>query len=356
MGTTYNMLSALPIAAKNRYAFVAYIVLAIVWVVIALKVTRNARLLDNLEKLPARDRLAALRSEMGTVRVEGGLTPEQWLRSRRYLYFLIGFIGFLLAAVVVIVVASNIEEPTAKANSGIVANIAPDPHLSALVRFEPSKLMGKPQPHLIVDNIGNVAVDRILSAMQVSGVGVESIDGIPAGVTLQPHATTEFYFPPIITAPSKIEALAVVLVYQSTSTGQLFHSRFRFGAPDGDTPGSPLLPVAIEEGPGEAGYEQEALSQLAAIGRPIGTLHLLLPDRLENGTPNKFTYGVGPKVVQYDPLNHTATFICKYGTILRVSKVSFTQANDGMHVLSLVWNDRARMIKAYVDGNPGLTQ
>ena len=71
-------------------AFVAYIVATIAWLLLRQRVERNKGLLSKIDKLPEKDRLDALRAEMGSVKVSG-LSAEQWIRSRIHLYYFLSF-------------------------------------------------------------------------------------------------------------------------------------------------------------------------------------------------------------------------------------------------------------------------
>jgi hypothetical protein len=106
-----SLLEALPNAATSPYAFVAYICVVVAWVVIGLRVKRNAQLLAHLERLPSGDRLAALQLEMGAASIKGGITPEQWIRAQVHKYLFLGFAILCLAAVVVFVVAYSVRRP-----------------------------------------------------------------------------------------------------------------------------------------------------------------------------------------------------------------------------------------------------
>src|ERR1700752_2544238 len=87
-----NALKALPSVASSPLAIIGYIAAIAAWVFIGWRVVRNKNLLENLKDLPPKDRLQALKEEMGRVPLKEGLTPEQYLRSRTHLYILIGFI------------------------------------------------------------------------------------------------------------------------------------------------------------------------------------------------------------------------------------------------------------------------
>jgi hypothetical protein len=115
-----SLLAALPHAASSPYAFVAYVSVVVAWVVIALKVKRNAQLLAHIDKLPPKDRLAALQLEMGTIRIKENMTPEEWLRGRVHSYIFYAFCILCLASVVVFVVAYSARKP-----GGVDVDITP---------------------------------------------------------------------------------------------------------------------------------------------------------------------------------------------------------------------------------------
>lgn len=84
--------SAIPAASTNTRALIAYCLTVIAWAFIAFRVKRNQNLLANLQKLPETDRLRALESEMGRVKLREGLSPENWLRYRTQLYYFLAFV------------------------------------------------------------------------------------------------------------------------------------------------------------------------------------------------------------------------------------------------------------------------
>lgn len=101
-----HALKALPGVASSPLALIGYIVAVGAWLLIALKVQRHKSLLTNLEKLPSRHRLAALKDEMGVVPLKESLTAEQYLKSRIHLYYILAFAILCLTVVVLFVVAS----------------------------------------------------------------------------------------------------------------------------------------------------------------------------------------------------------------------------------------------------------
>ena len=85
-----SALSAIPSAASNEYSFGAYALVICAYVITVWRVARNKNLLENLQKLPSKDRLSALEIETGGVRLAAGISPEQWVRSRIHKYYLFG--------------------------------------------------------------------------------------------------------------------------------------------------------------------------------------------------------------------------------------------------------------------------
>jgi hypothetical protein len=53
-----SALSAIPSAASNEYSFGAYALVICAYVITVRRVARNKNLLENLQKLPAKDRLS----------------------------------------------------------------------------------------------------------------------------------------------------------------------------------------------------------------------------------------------------------------------------------------------------------
>ena len=100
-------LKAIPQAATSPYAFIAYLVAILAWVVISYRVKRSEILMANIDKLPPEDRRIALEAEMGAAAVEGGISPEHWLKQKRQFYYFLGFLALLAVAVVVFAIAVN---------------------------------------------------------------------------------------------------------------------------------------------------------------------------------------------------------------------------------------------------------
>jgi hypothetical protein len=101
-----SALSAIPSAASNKYALGAYALAICAYVITVWRVARNKNLLDNLQKLPSKDRLSALEIETGGVRLAAGISPEQWVRSRIHKYYLFAFLATCAVAVAIAALAA----------------------------------------------------------------------------------------------------------------------------------------------------------------------------------------------------------------------------------------------------------
>jgi hypothetical protein len=119
-------LSGLPTVATHPLALVGYIVAILSWSMIAWRVKRNKNLLKYLHKLPESKRLKALEIEMGHVAVQGGLSPEQYLRSRIHLFYFLGF-AILCLLIVVVFVASTVtgRDGTANVDVSLYESLGP---------------------------------------------------------------------------------------------------------------------------------------------------------------------------------------------------------------------------------------
>lgn len=100
-----DFFGAIGAAATSTLAFIAYVVTLAGWVMIAWKVRRNRALLLRLKDLPEKDRLEALRMEMGAFRMTRGLSPEQVLRARVQTYVLVGFALVCLSILAILAMA-----------------------------------------------------------------------------------------------------------------------------------------------------------------------------------------------------------------------------------------------------------
>jgi tetratricopeptide (TPR) repeat protein len=88
-----SALAAIPSAATSTFSLIAFALAIAAYVFIVWRVVRNKNLLQHLQKLPPKDRLGALETELGGVRLAAGLSPEQWLRSKTHKYYLLAFLA-----------------------------------------------------------------------------------------------------------------------------------------------------------------------------------------------------------------------------------------------------------------------
>jgi hypothetical protein len=111
-----DILRALPNVASSPFAFVGYVIAIIAWTVIALRVQRNKNLLTNLKSLPSKDRLSALRDEMGTVSLKEGLSPEQYIKAKIHQYYFLAF-AILCLTIIILFVVSSVKSQTPVSNT-----------------------------------------------------------------------------------------------------------------------------------------------------------------------------------------------------------------------------------------------
>ena len=100
-----QFLEVLPAAASHPLSFVAYVITLITWGALVYRSARMKSLLQKIEHLPADDRLAALRTEMGEATPPSSMTVAEWLEAKRTRYRLIIVLVGILAATVIAALA-----------------------------------------------------------------------------------------------------------------------------------------------------------------------------------------------------------------------------------------------------------
>lgn len=88
-------------AGKNPLSFIAYLLFIVAVFFIAFKICEYQVLLKNIQKLPQKDRLKALKEVSNKIKLKGGLTPELWMKNRCYNYIFFSFLIFLGIATVI---------------------------------------------------------------------------------------------------------------------------------------------------------------------------------------------------------------------------------------------------------------
>jgi hypothetical protein len=102
--TLKEFLGQLKEVAKSQYSFAAYVVLVVGWMYVVVANHRLNKVSKLLKEVPLSERTSVLLREYQTV-PKDGLSGEQFIRSRRHLYFLLGFIAILVVILVLSVIA-----------------------------------------------------------------------------------------------------------------------------------------------------------------------------------------------------------------------------------------------------------
>jgi hypothetical protein len=119
-------LNAIPSAAASPLALIAYLATLVAWTLVAMRVNRFKILMDRIEKLPEKDRIDAIKAEIGRD-VPEGMSAEQFLRSRIHLFVLVGFLVFCATATFVASMALiRVYEQMARAD-GFINEVLSDP-------------------------------------------------------------------------------------------------------------------------------------------------------------------------------------------------------------------------------------
>src|ERR1035438_3766933 len=86
-----QLFAAIGVAGQSPYALVAYVVAVAAWVTVAWRVQRHKLLLSHIRDLPVRDRLAAIRAEMGLPSTANELDAVQFMKARVHFFVLIAY-------------------------------------------------------------------------------------------------------------------------------------------------------------------------------------------------------------------------------------------------------------------------
>jgi len=104
-----SFLSALPEAARSPRALIAYLAVLGCWTYFWKRVQRNKLLLENLQHIPAKDRLAALRNEMGGIPLPDSISPDDWLTARIHRYYFRAFVLFIALMTILLLLTVDSE-------------------------------------------------------------------------------------------------------------------------------------------------------------------------------------------------------------------------------------------------------
>lgn len=102
---------ALSVIPANPISLVGFVALLIAYVLLSLRTVRNKQILAKIKDLPEKDRLRVLESEMGVLKLEGGMTAEQYLQGQRDKYILFGVLAFFALIVLLVSIVTFTPDP-----------------------------------------------------------------------------------------------------------------------------------------------------------------------------------------------------------------------------------------------------
>jgi len=161
---------ALPDAARSPLSFAAFVILIISAFLIAFRVRRFRRLLDSLEALPERDRLAAIREEIGAIPLGEKLNAEQYVRARLHQYYLYAF--FATLAVIFLLMMTFLWNHSGSGEEGTIDESAIQVEVLPYFTYPP--LFAPPMDSTQVTDL--VRWDRPLMLRNVSSRGLVITD------------------------------------------------------------------------------------------------------------------------------------------------------------------------------------
>jgi uncharacterized integral membrane protein len=159
-----NFLSQLKVVASSPLALIAYLVLVVGWVIVALAKGR----LEVVKNLPEDQRADVLAKEYSH-KPRSGLSAEQWIRSRVHLYIWSAFIATLIATIIIIVTALARTD-----NGSEIKNVEPSPSLvptpsktgtpsiTPTHSIRPTPMRPLPTPSVSTKPVGSVSTDSQL--------------------------------------------------------------------------------------------------------------------------------------------------------------------------------------------------
>ena len=112
----------LPQAAKTPYALLAYLIVIIAWVVIALQVSPLQSALDQIQNVPEQQRAEHVEKLLQKT-LPKEISADQWLKSRRDSYLFYGYLALLAVVVFVFVIAVGQKKTAATETRKIVEEV-----------------------------------------------------------------------------------------------------------------------------------------------------------------------------------------------------------------------------------------
>src|ERR1700730_3609133 len=103
-----KFVESLPIGAKSPFAVLLYICLLFAYVFVVIYTHRLKKVSKSLALVPENQRAALLAKEYSTF-PKSGLSPNQWLASRRQLFRFLAFLATLIAGTIILIMSINLS-------------------------------------------------------------------------------------------------------------------------------------------------------------------------------------------------------------------------------------------------------
>ncbi|MEH2530793.1 hypothetical protein V1277_002831 [Bradyrhizobium sp. AZCC 1588] len=171
-------LRAIPSAAASPLAFIAYLATVVAWGVIAYRVNRFRELMRHIKTLPEKDRLPAIKAEMGVVDVPEGLTGEQYLRKRIHTFVFVGWLVLCAAvATVGLKAAFDVYQQMVRADNLTLELLLPpsSPYMSAVNTLANGPVMVSEAAAEIKPKMTQAELDEAVARMAREGMRAEQI-------------------------------------------------------------------------------------------------------------------------------------------------------------------------------------
>jgi hypothetical protein len=101
---------SLKVAASGPYALVAYVILVAAWLYFATSSDRLRGISKIISLIPKEHRKGLLEGEYRTL-PRHGLSPEQWIASRRMTLLFLGFLALVIAGSTITILALTLYAP-----------------------------------------------------------------------------------------------------------------------------------------------------------------------------------------------------------------------------------------------------
>ena len=238
----------------------------------------------------------------------------------------------------------------------VSAKIAiPFPRLK--VQLVPEQINGEDLDyHFSVENIGPGDVDLKLTRYYVQGFSA-GVGGSPGPQFIPQGGILNLYMPDI-NRLIKHRFVSLEISFVKSGTFDAHTSYYRFVLPSG-TLSNPVNPIEWGETNGNSLSRAGPEMITAQFKQPLGGLQVALRDKNAKGQPNILVAEAEGRLLQFDPLAKTLFFAASTSTTARTVFGYFPERSDGLYVVVLQWDDRAKTQMAVVnekliDGSTGV--